>query len=95
MFQRVCAVVFLVGALSSVQIAAQEGADVGTPPIVDINSAPVEQIERIVLDNLLATRIIEGRPYANKRQLLSRRLVSQEEYDRIKDRIIARRLVPQ
>jgi len=95
MLQRVCAVLFLIGALSAVPATAQEGAEVQTPPIVDINSAPVEEIESIVLDDLLAMRIIEGRPYANKRQLLSRRLVSEEEYERIKDRIVARRMVPQ
>jgi hypothetical protein len=43
------------------------------------------------MDADLAKKIIENRPYANKRQLLTRKLVSMEEYDEIKDRIVARR----
>lgn len=97
MLRRVCAVVFLAGALSGAASMAQDGADIEAPrsTVVDINSAPLEEIEGVVLDNLLAMKIVEGRPYANKRQLLSRRLVSEEEYERIKDRIIARRTAPQ
>ena len=62
--------------------------------IVDINSASVEEIEEIVIDELLAQRIVENRPYANKRQLVSRELVTLEQYDEIKDRIVARRQTP-
>ena len=62
--------------------------------IVDINSASVEEIEEIVIDELLAQRIVENRPYANKRQLVSRELVTLEQYDEIKDRIVARRGTP-
>jgi hypothetical protein len=40
----------------------------------------------------VAQRIIESRPYDNKRQLVSRNLVSEEEYERIKDLIVARRV---
>jgi DNA uptake protein ComE-like DNA-binding protein len=36
-----------------------------------------------------ADRIIANRPYNNTKELVGRRLMSQEEYDRIKDRIIA------
>jgi len=60
--------------------------------VIDINSAPLAALEGIVQDEGLAQRIIENRPYANKRQLLSRRLVLAEQYDEIKDRIIARRI---
>jgi DNA uptake protein ComE-like DNA-binding protein len=36
-----------------------------------------------------ADRIVAERPYSNTHELVSRRIVSQDEYDRIKDRIIA------
>ena len=36
-----------------------------------------------------ADRIIAERPYANTHEIVSRRLISQGEYDKIKDRIIA------
>jgi DNA uptake protein ComE-like DNA-binding protein len=38
-----------------------------------------------------ADRIIAQRPFDNTHELVSRRIVSQEEYDKIKDRIIAAR----
>jgi DNA uptake protein ComE-like DNA-binding protein len=36
-----------------------------------------------------ADRIIAERPYANTHELVTRRIVSQDEYSRIKDRIMA------
>lgn len=63
-----------------------------TPELVDINSAPADEIQQVVQDEALATRIVEGRPYANKRQLLSRKLVTSEMYEKIKDQIVARRV---
>lgn len=36
-----------------------------------------------------ADRIIAERPYAGSHELVTRRIVSQDEYDRIKDRVIA------
>ncbi len=62
------------------------------PALLDINSATAEQLTGVVMDEEVARRIIENRPYANKRQLVSRNLVSEEEYERIQDRIVARRV---
>jgi DNA uptake protein ComE-like DNA-binding protein len=73
-------------------IAGQTTDAPETPPLVDINSAPVEQIEAIVQNEALAAKIVEGRPYANKRQLLTRNLVTSEEYEKIQNRIIARQV---
>jgi DNA uptake protein ComE-like DNA-binding protein len=36
-----------------------------------------------------ADRIVVERPYASSQQLLSRHVISQEEYDRIKDHVVA------
>jgi hypothetical protein len=70
----------------------QTGEPESPPPLVDINSAPLATIGQVVEDEELAAKIIEGRPYANKRQILSRELVTAEHYERIKERIIARRI---
>ena len=59
---------------------------------VDINSATVEEITTVVEDAELAERIIEGRPWANKRQILTRELVSMEKYEQIRESIVARRI---
>ncbi len=84
--------------LSSTAVAAQEEEEPSRVPeptaIVDINSAPVEDIRAVVSDEELAQRIVDNRPYANKRQLLSRRLVTAEQYETIRDRIVARRMTP-
>ncbi len=81
----------LLFALSATGFAQQQSEPTEPVKLIDINSAPLEEIETVVLDELLAKKIIEGRPFANKRQLLTRKLVSLEEYEKIKDRIVARR----
>jgi DNA uptake protein ComE-like DNA-binding protein len=76
-----------------VSLAAQEpAAPAPTPAVLDINTASAEQLTTVVMSEEVAQRIIESRPYANKRQLVSRNLVSEEEYERIKDLIVARRV---
>lgn len=87
-------------ALSGTMLAAQETtpppeAPPSPPPLVDINSAALAEIGQIVGSEELAVRIIEGRPYANKRQILSRELVTAEHYEQIRERIIARRVETQ
>lgn len=67
-------------------------AEAQTTMVVDINTAPLQVLEGVVGDEDLARQIIDNRPYANKRQLISRGLMSAEQYDEIKDRIVARRV---
>ena len=79
--------------LTTVAFAAQSSDSRPAPVmIVDINSALLGEIEDVVQDEDLAKRIIDNRPYANKRQLVSRQLMSLDDYDEIKDRIVARRI---
>ncbi len=75
----------LLFALSTTGFSQQQSVPTEPVKLVDINSAPLEEIETVVLDDLLAKKIIEGRPFANKRQLLTRKLVSLEEYEKIKE----------
>jgi DNA uptake protein ComE-like DNA-binding protein len=92
MFRKISVAALLCATLAGISLAAQEAPTAPTATLVDINSAPVSEIEEVVRDEQLAERIVEGRPYANKRQLLTRDLVTSEEYERIKDRIVARRI---
>jgi len=91
MFRRISNAALLCITLASITLAAQQTTTDPTPPLVDINSASLEQIEEIFGDEQLSEQIVEGRPYANKRQLLTRELITSEEYERVKDRIVARR----
>jgi hypothetical protein len=58
--------------------------------IIDIKSAPEADIAAVGIDKSVAKKIVEGRPYRNKRDLVTRQLLSVDEYDKIKDAIVAR-----
>ena len=60
-------------------------AAVGAVAMVDINEASAEDFERIgVHDPDMVERIIEGRPYRNKMELLTRMIVPEDIYEVIK-----------
>ncbi len=59
--------------------------------IVDINTAPEADIASVGIDRPLAKKIVEGRPYRNKRDLVTRQLLTKEQYDKVKDLIVAKR----
>ena len=92
MFRKLSIAALMCMTLATINLAAQQTSTEPAAPLVDINSAPLEQIAEIFEDEQLSERIVEGRPYANKRQLLTRDLITLEEYDRVKDRIVARRV---
>ena len=59
-------------------------------PLLDINSATKEQLETLPgIGDAYAQKIIAGRPYARKDQLVGKNVVPQATYDKIKDSIIA------
>jgi DNA uptake protein ComE-like DNA-binding protein len=59
--------------------------------LVDINSATIEELKTLPgIRDAKAAAIVRGRPYANKGQLLSRKILSPAEYRQIKDLIVAR-----
>lgn len=59
--------------------------------LVDINSASPAQLKALPgIGDVYTDRIIKGRPYANKTQLVSRGILPQATYDKVKDSIIAK-----
>ena len=59
-------------------------------PLLDINSATKEQLETLPgIGDAYAQKIIAGRPYSRKDQLVAKNVVPQATYDKIKDSIIA------
>ena len=63
----------------------------GTTAQIDINSASADELKSLAgIGDAYSAAIIKNRPYANKSQLVSRKVVPQATYDKISDKIIAK-----
>ena len=83
----------LVGAASLLAESkpAQAAADEKKDALLDLNKATKEDLEALpAIGKAYAQKIIDGRPYARKDQLVSKRIVPQATYDKIKDKVIAK-----
>jgi DNA uptake protein ComE-like DNA-binding protein len=59
--------------------------------LIDINSAAEAELKAIPgIGDIYAKKIIAGRPFSNKSQLLSKKIIPKQVYDSIKDKIIAK-----
>src|SRR5689334_3755632 len=70
--------------------AAVEGIREGwkNGELVDINNAPREKLATLPgLDDTIADRIIAHRPYSSTQELVSRHVVSRNDFDRIREHI--------
>ena len=58
---------------------------------VDINSATATQLKALPgVSEADAAKIIQGRPYTDKNQLVSRKVVPESTYEKIRDQIVAK-----
>lgn len=57
---------------------------------VDINSAPETDLVSIGIEKAVAKKIVDGRPYRNKRDLVTRQLLTTDQYNKLKDQLVAK-----
>lgn len=84
--------------LSAVALAAQIKElprtpikPINEPKIVDINTATETDIVAVGIDRPVAKKIVDGRPYRSKRDLVTRQVLTKEQYEKFKNALVAKR----
>jgi competence protein ComEA len=97
-FRRILAVImfaavatFSFAQTGSKPAAKPAAAQTASATLVDINTASVAQLKALPgIGDPYSDRIIKGRPYATKNQLVSRGVIPAATYAKVQDMIIAK-----
>jgi competence protein ComEA len=76
---------------SGTNAATVKTASTGKAKLLDINSATNDQLDALPgVGDAYAKKIVDGRPYKMKTDLVRKKIIPQATYDKIKDQIIAK-----
>jgi competence protein ComEA len=96
---RILVVLFAVSLMSGMALAGTKAAKAKKEPaaaaakaeLVDINTATKEQLDGLPgIGEKFSQKIIDGRPYAKKTDLVTKKVLPQVTYNKIKSKIIAK-----
>jgi competence protein ComEA len=86
-----CLVVTIGAQSAKKSTAPASSTSAAASKLVDINSATIDQLKALPgIGDAYSKKIVDNRPYANKTQLLSKKVLPQATYDKVKDLVIAK-----